>query len=364
MKKVAILFPFFIIVFSIATSAQALKPGFNKAEYIEMLKLNAKHTNPDFFKDVPAPDNFILDYRSETVGLDNSWELWISKDKRTAVISLRGTTEKQISWLENFYAAMVPAKGSLQLDKNDIFEYELAQHPQAAVHVGWLLGVGALSKTVIPKLDSCYKTGVRDLLITGHSQGGALSFLMTAHLRSLQRTGKLPADIRIKTYCGAAPKPGNLYFAYEYEVNTQAGWSYNVVNADDWVPEVPFSIQTTDDFNEVNPFRNAKAGINEQKFPTRQALKHVYKKLDKPTRKAQKNYQKYLGKSMSGFVTKNIPNYKAPKYYNSNNYVRTGNTIVLKGGEDYYKLYPIDRSKIFMHHMFDPYLYLANQLPE
>ena len=87
-----------------------------------------------------------------------------------------------------------------------------------------------------------------------------------------------------------------------------------MVNANDWVPEVPFSIQTTDDFTEVNPFRLAKGMIKQQKFPKNVALNHVYKKLDKPSRKAQNNYQKYLGDLMSEYVIKNIPEFEAPLY--------------------------------------------------
>jgi len=38
------------------------------------------------------------------MGLDNQWGLWVLEDK-VACISIRGTTTKQVSWLENFYAA-------------------------------------------------------------------------------------------------------------------------------------------------------------------------------------------------------------------------------------------------------------------
>lgn len=71
-------------------------------------------------------------------------------------------------------------------------------------------------------------------------------------------------------------------------------WLENVY-AVDWVPQTPFSIQTTDDFNTDNPFVDAKKAIKKQKFPTRLALKHVYKKLDKPTKKSTEKLPNLLG---------------------------------------------------------------------
>ena len=108
--------------------------------------------------------------------------------------------------------------------------------------------------------------GKKEFFITGHSQGGALAYLLTAHLLIMQENGIIPSDVRFKTYCSAAPKPGNLYFAYYYEKMTQQGWAYNTVNALDWVPESPFSIQTVNDFNAINPFRDAKKAMKKLLF--------------------------------------------------------------------------------------------------
>lgn len=196
----------------------------------------------------------------------------------------------------------------------------------------------------------------------GHSQGGAISFLLTAYLKNLQKTNVIAKDIQFKTYCSAGPKPGNLFFAYEYEAMTQNGWAYNVVNSADWVPETPFSVQTLDDFNKTNPFVNAKSMIKQMKFPQNIALKSTYKKLDKPSRKAQKNYEKYLGTMTSKIIRKSLPDFEAPTYYKSNDYVRTGTTIVLFATPDYYSLFPDDKEKIFIHHFHKPYLYLLDKL--
>ncbi len=341
---------------------QKLKPGFDKAEYIELLKISAQVGDSAYIKSLPLPERFEFAYRSPVLGLENRWDLWID-NQSVAVISVRGTTANSVSWLGNFYAAMVPAKGEIQLSDTETFKYELAASPRAAVHVGWLVTMGFLAKDILPKIDSCYRAGIKDMLIMGHSQGGGLTFLLTPYLKNLQKQGRIPADIRFKTYCSAGPKPGNLYFAYEYEAATQNGWAYNVVNSADWVPEVPLTVQTVNDFNPTNPFSGAPAMIKKQKLMNRIALKYAYNSLSKPSLKAQKNYQKFLGRLASKTVSKNLNGYVPPEYYNSSDYVRTGNTIVLLADSAYYLKYPDSKEKIFTHHFHPPYLYLADKLP-
>ena len=355
------------LIFAVNAKAQVLKAGFDKAEYIELLKLNHR-VHIDVAKwsdtlDTPAPEQYKLVYRSRVVGFDNLWDLW-KKDKSVGVIAVRGSILSGTSFLANLYAAMVPAKGTLKLTKDFSFDYNLSNNPNAAVHVGWLVSMAYLSGDIVAKIDSSYKTGMREFILTGHSQGGGIVFLLNSYLENLKTTGKLPADIRFKTYCSAGPKPGNLYYAYDYENMTRNGWAFNVVNTADWVPDVPFTVQTVDDFTAVNPFRGAKAQIKKMKFPKNIALKHVYNQMSKPSYKAQKNYQKYLGKMVSKTVKKQFPDFVTPEYFNSNYYVRTGVTIPLYAGEDYFQLFSNDpkNPNIWQHHLPKPYLYLAEKL--
>ena len=81
-----------------------------------------------------------------------------------------------------------------------------------------------------------------------------------------------------------------------------------------------------------------------------------------PTRKANKTYQKYLGKMVGKLASKHLRGYSAPEYLNSSHYARTGNTIVLWADESYYKLYPEDPERVFRHHFHQPYIYLASRL--
>jgi pimeloyl-ACP methyl ester carboxylesterase len=352
-----------IFLSAVSGYGQTLKPGFEKAEYLELLKVCAQHGSPEYVKNIAKPQHSKFLYRSPVMGLENQWDLYM-RDDNVAIISVRGTTASQTSWLANFYAAMVPAVGELHLNDTTKFKYHLANNPKAAVHVGWLLSTAYLSKDILPKLDSLQQKGIKNVIIMGHSQGGAIAYLLTAYLYELQKEGRIDHNIRFKTYCSAGPKPGNLYFAYDYETMTQGGWAYNVVNTADWVPETPVSIQTLNDFNTTNIFAVAPGLIKKQKFPMNWIGKYAYNRLSKPAFRAQRRYEKYLGRMVSKQVIKHLPAYIAPDYYHSTDYVRTGNFIVLQADAAYYKLYPDSKKNVFIHHFFEPYLYLAEQLPD
>lgn len=341
---------------------QPLKPGFDKAEYAEMIRIAADHY-PEMTRHLPKPEAYRRVYLSKEVGLDNRWSLWM-KGTDVALISLRGTTVKANSWLENFYAALTPATGSYTLPDGSVFRYALAQNPRAEVHMGWLLGIGCMSGEILTKLDSCYRQGARYVVVTGHSQGGALAYLLTAHLRGLQRAGAFPSDVTIKTYCSAGPKPGNLYFAYDYEVDVQMGWGYNVVNAADWVPQTPMSVQTLGDFAQTNPFTGMAGNLRKQKFPTNVAMTYAYNRIRRPPQKAVRRYQNYLGRYAGKAVKKQLPGYLAPAFGAGSDYVRVGPTIVLNPTPDYYARFADNDSlsKVFVHHFFEPYLYLLDRL--
>ena len=359
---------FLLCLLSTTTYAQVLRPHFDKEEYVELLKINQKTHLPreKWAMDslVPLPEKYAFHYRSPELAFDNRWDLWFHKTRAVAVLSVRGSIATEASWLANFYAAMIPAKGEIEWGESTKFRYELAESPNAAVHVGWLLAMAHLTASIESKIDSSYRAGVKDFILTGHSQGGGITYLLTAYLRTLQKNNRLPADLQFKTYCSAGPKPGNLFFAYEYEKMTEGGWAFNVVNTADWVPDVPFSLQTINDFPEVNPFGEADQVVKKQKFPKNLVLRHVYNKLSKPSLKAQKNYQAYLGERVSKAVKKQLPDIQLSDYYESNHYVRTGRTIVLVPDQAYRDRFPSTglETKIWTHHLIVPYLFLAGRL--
>ncbi len=361
MKFIPLIISFLLFNFNGICQTAKIKPGFSKVEYAELLKVSTRQGDSLYNKELPAPEKFNRIYRSSVLGLDNRWELWTSPDS-IATISIRGTTLKLESWIENFFAAMLPASGTLQLSENQVYDYNLSNNKRASVHAGWLIGSVTLFENILPKVDSCMRNGIKDFYIVGHSQGGAIAYLLTSMFLDLKTKDTKYKNLTIKTYASAAPKPGNLYYAYEYEALTQKGWAFNVVNSADWVPEGPFSIQTTNDYNTSNPFKYVDVALKKTSFPKNIILKHVYNQLDKPTKKAQNKFNKNLGQHMSKQIQHYFPNFKASPFQESSNYVRVGNTVVLYADEAYYKKFPNIENEIWQHHKFEAYFNLLEKL--
>jgi len=343
-----------VLFFSVIVSAQTkLQPGFNGKEYAELLSLSY------FTHD--AQDYYHLEYRSPEVGLLNQWTFYLRNDN-VAAIDIRGTVNKTVSWMENFYAAMIPATGSLQLNDSTTFNYQLSADSKAMVHTGWTIGLACLAPDIEKKVNDYYQQKhVKEFFLFGHSQGGAITFLLRSYLEYEKQKGNIPADIVFKTYCSAAPKPGNTYYAYDYDFITRNGWGFTVVNAADWVPETPSSIQTENDFNPTNPFILVPDIVKKQKWIVRVAVKKIYKKMNKPTQKAQKKFQKYLGRSVYKQVRKTLPQLKEPEYAKGNNYIRAGVPVILMPDEEYRKKFPESNEKYFIHHSFDAYYMLIKK---
>ncbi len=342
-------------------AAAQLKPGFDIDEYLSLLSISSRQGDAvRAGEQVPAPVGCRRIYRSPTVGLDNRWDFWL-RDDTVAVISLRGTTAQLPSWLANFYAAMVPATGAITLNDSTRFTYKLAENPAAMVHTGWLVSLGSLAPTILEQVRLAYGTGVREFIIMGHSQGGAIAFLLRSYLHYLTENGGLPRDLVYKTYCSAAPKPGNMYYAYDYDFLTRNGWGFNVVNGLDWVPETPFTVQRISDFNPINPFVNVKLALKKQPTLVRWYATHVFNKMDKATRTAQQRFQKYLGNVVYSQVKKTVPQLKQPAYAPGSNYMRAGVPIVLLPADAYRKTFPDDPKQVFLHHMLWNYYTLAKQ---
>ncbi len=355
-----------VLLFLTGNSFGQLKAGFEPNEYKEILGVYA-HSISDtaFSKGIPKPTTLQMESESPTVGLENKWYLWVNESEKIAVFSIRGTVPNPTSWLANFYSAMIPAQGKMKFRTDYTFDYSFSQDPKAFVHVGWTLSTGALAESLLPKMAELTEKGYRDFIITGHSQGGAISYLVAAMLMKMNNANAWGEKLRIKTYASAAPKPGNLFFAYDFENRTMGGWAFNIVNPSDWVPEVPFSIQTVNDFSQTNPFSDVSGFIKQQKFPKNIVFKKIYNKLDKPTKKSQKNFQKYLGKMVGKQVLKTLPEFESPPFVSSNHYSRAGTFIIFQPDESYLKMFPNNKEKVFQHHMLQPYYFLfKKQFPD
>lgn len=342
------------VVLALPVKAQ-LKAGFDANEYQDLMRL---HQDGDTANAKNHPSSYRLLYTSPEVGFYNRWMMWERNDG-VDVIQVRGTIGKLESWLANFYAAMIPAKGVLQLNDSTRWEYKLAADTaKAYVHVGWTAAVGFMSADIISHVKERYARGTRQFIVTGHSQGGAIAFLLRSYL---QYHPDLPKDIIYKTYCSAAPKPGNLFYAYDFENITRDGWGFRIVNSDDWVPETPLSLQTVEDYNMPNPFMNVKGELKKQKFFIRLYGNLIYNRLTRTTNRSVRRFRKTLGNGVFRLAKRHLPEMVQPNYVFSNNYMTCGTPIILMTDAEYHKTFPFDGKNIFVHHMPEKYLWLLKK---
>lgn len=368
----ALLFGGMVFCFSLAVTAQSeLRPGFDAAEYRELLRVfqaqfgvqwpgdDRSPTDTVRPPEIGKPEQYSFAYLSADVGLRNRWALWLRRDHRVAAIVFRGTVGDPLSWLENFYAGQAPANGAFQLNDSVRFEYRLAGDERAMVHAGWLIGLAALAPSIVDRIKSEYARGIHEFILFGHSQGAALAFLARSYLYYLQQQGSLPPGIVFKTYCSAAPKPGNAYYAYDYDFITRGGWGLTVVNAADWVPETPFSLQTMGNLNPVNPFANIDMALARMSLIKRLYIKGKYNKLRRRARKAATAFRKVLGNRAGAWVQKALPELQEPVLGPGMNYQRAGTPVVLEPDSAYYRLFPRYTPQIFEHHRLEAYDWLT-----
>lgn len=357
----------FILVFStISIHSQVLKNTANKDEIINSLTLAMDIHTPigkDSLKTLTHYENI---YRSEDIGLANAWGLYYNPDKNLYEIAIRGSINSTLSWLANYYAAMIPANGTLQIGNDKIVNYKFSSDDRASVHTGWAIATLYLLEDIKPKLDSIIHAGARDIIVSGHSQGAAIATLLTAYLYQQKQTNALPQDLNIKTYALAVPKPGNLYFAYQYEKMTKL-WSYSIVNTQDWVPEVPPTTQTLNDFNAISPLseNELESTFKKISWPKRIIAKTIFSGIERKPVKSVKKYKKYLGHFVFKEINKSLPELKEPTYRFESDYTRCSNPIVLDGLEDpeYQKEFNIP-DFIMTHHNPLAYIFLAKKYLE
>jgi hypothetical protein len=255
---------------------------------------------------------------------------------------------------------MVKAEGSLKLNDTTTFNYKFSNDEKALVHHGWTIGLGYLAPLVIKTINEYYKKGIKEFIIVGHSQGAALSFLMRSYLQYAPES-VVPKDITYKVYCSAAPKPGNLFYAYDFDFITRNGWAYRIVNASDWVPETPFCIQTIGDLHPTNPFSKRKELMSKRvsKPWMRWYVNHAVNDMEGAAQKTNRKYKKYLTKRMGIFIKRSLTEYKDPVIEKSNFYMPAGIPIILQPDSMYNEKFKYDGKNVFLHHMFEPYIYLT-----
>lgn len=304
------------------SSFAQLEPGFKKEEARDMIAICNSFTFLDLYNsdEEILPPHYTKRYTSGVFGMDNKYQIYQNGD--VAVINLRGSTDKKISWLENIYSAMIPAKGIIEIPGEKI-EYCFAKDTSAAVHGGYALGIAYISKDILYHINGLHREGIDSFIITGHSQGGALANLLRAYLQNLS-PGKIPNAITFKTYAFAAPMVGNKAFAEEYNsrfcVNNT---SFNLVNAADPIPQFPLSYNET-----ISITDHLKTLLfDKESFDFKDVLSNRMAILfeDKLINLAQR-----LSTSASAQIAKDLGPAVMPGYVRDINYQKLGNRVELK----------------------------------
>ena len=338
-----------------------LNPAFNKQEAKNLVAICNYWVNGK----IKGVDSTFIDseykllYESKPLIMENVWQLW-QKGDNAVVVNLRGTTRKSISWYENFYAAMIPAQGEIILPDSQKINYKYAKDKRASVHVGWAMGVQFMLPDILKHIKEVNDRGIYNIYLTGHSQGGVLVHLLRAALQYIPEA-QLSKKNSFKVYSFASPKPGNRFFAYDYASYTSLkNPSYTIINNADWVPQVPFSIQSTDNMVEVNPFQALENNDFDMPFIKQLVIKHIYSSLKKPLVKSQKQFKKTLGANVKKQIEKKIGAFETPEYVDDFAYFPVGIQVILqphKGDTDDHLL------KIFwQHHPAHYYFLIKEQL--
>jgi len=361
-----IVFSAFLIAFQSCGTKQSteLKPGYDKTELTMLLPVMERtydSTDIGGFK-TPEPTKVKRVFRSKVSPLMNRFDVWITDDK-IAILAIRGSIvdTAALSFTAAFYVPMVPAIGKIKMSDSKTFEYKVAELPGAGVHIGMLLALGHISDELLEQIKKQYADGIRDFIILGHSQGSGIGFLATSYIRYLQKDGKLPADFRLKTYLIAAPKTGNVQYAYDYEKITMGGWAMSVNNVLDWVPCIGVTLQSAQDFPKISPFLNLKGFFTDVNYKPGAKFDETAKKFLAVVPAAGDELAKIIHENVYPKVLSAMPGYVEPEFMKTTDFERAGLNIPMIPNADYYKLFPNDtaKSQVWENHSVYPYYILV-----
>jgi hypothetical protein len=303
-----------LLLVSVSSFAQ-IEPGFQKEEARDMIAICNSFTFLELFDsdEIIIPQGYKKHYTSPVLGMDNMYQIYTNG--KTAVINFRGSTCNKLSWLENIYSSMIPAKGKMEVSGKK-FKYCFAKDEDAAVHAGYSLGIAFLSEDLIHQIKFLNKKGIHSFIITGHSQGGALANMSRAYLENLSRW-KIRKKNKFKTYAYAAPMVGNKEFSAEY--NNRYGacqTSFNIVNPSDPIPKLPFSYC---DSNYVSSNLKTFLFDNESFSFKKMIADGISLILEKSTNSLCSQVSKQIAKEVGPF--------KMPRYLKETNYYSLNNRI-------------------------------------
>jgi len=291
--------------------------GFDPDEARSLIAICNSYT----FLDLYGADSLIIpkDYRkvftSEVMGLDNVFQVYESDS--VGVINFRGSTSKASSWIENIYSAMIPGEGIIIIDHKNIL-YKFAADKSAAVHSGYALTVVLLGPILIEQINNLNTKGIYNILITGHSQGGALAHLSRAYFENLSED-EISSKNVFKTYAFANPMCGNEEFANEYKVRySDINMSYSIINPADLVPKMPMHFKKEKNVYGTLFYKTWADGIERDDFRN---IKNLIVQVFEPV---LTSYVNHSNKLIERIVSTSYISIKMPAYVRDINYFQTG----------------------------------------
>jgi len=307
-----------------STSFAQLREGFDPDEVKDLIAMCNSYTFQDLYGSDAAilPKKYTKTFTSPVIGMDNKFQVY-TKDK-LAVINFRGSTNQITSWIENMYSAMIPAKGVILLDKVE-HPYCFAKDTSAAVHAGYALAAVLLSPIILDQIKQLNQQGIYNILITGHSQGGALANITRAYLENLPK-GTLSSKNVYKTYAFANPMCGNKSFSDEYHLRyCENNMSYSILNPADLVPAMPMHYQETGKILSVDRLASwvlGKESLDLRKIGVEMLLKTFEKSL--------KTYVNSSNRLIEKMISISYGSIDMPDYIQDINYFQVGNIRLLE----------------------------------
>lgn len=146
----------------------------------------------------------------------------------SVVVAHQGTTKKNIlSVLNDLDLRLVQAPEG---------RFPGATEAKAKVHAGFLATFERTADQVMAAVkQGIAEKGAKNVIVTGHSLGSAVSLLDTMFLRT-----NLPADVTVQSMLFGLPRVGNQAWADWIDKSIRPGDKFNfVVNGADPVPKIP-----------------------------------------------------------------------------------------------------------------------------
>jgi len=303
------------------TAFAQLQRGFEPQEAKEMIALCNSYSYLELYNDDRAiiPKGYSKIYSSPVKGMDNKFQVYTKGS--IGVINFRGSTAKKSSWMENLHSALIPVDDTIKIQEK-IFFYKFGEDTASGVHCGFALGLAYLHEELIEQINALNKNGIKNIILTGHSQGGAIALLTRAYLE-YSTNGILSKENKYKVYTFGQPMIGNIEFVREYNTKFCSNeMSFSMINSADVVPKMPLS------YNDSTFLRDNLIDLlsKEKEFDRNQMLKDglmilFEKKLNAMAEK--------FGQSVNKQIERELGNIELPNPKNEINYSQICNIIML-----------------------------------